>query len=95
MINARPTEIVALANQLYKSKRKIDNLTVELSRLRNRLHSEWPDEKGTEVGREIKKVEDLNALASDTLVTQFNALKSAYEALCAYMKEQTEGRKLS
>lgn len=95
MINARPTEIVALATQLYKGKRKLDDLTGELSTLISRLHSEWPDAKGDEVCKEVKKVVELNSVAAKALVTQFTALRESYEALCAYMKEQTEGRKLS
>ena len=95
MINAKPTEIVALATELQRCKKKLADLTGDLASLRQQLAREWPDEKGEQVRTEVKKVEDLNAKADEALATQFNALYTSYLELKSYMDNQVGGGSVS
>ena len=86
MLQVKPDEIMALAEALGAAYLKLGDLNADLSSLKRKLESIWPDAKGDEVRTEIQKIEDLNDVAGEAIRDQFNHLLQMCEGFAALSK---------
>lgn len=88
-------QVAQVVLELAKSKKKLEALTLELKREKDRSQSYWRDRKGDEFRAKVQEIIALNTKVGEVMLGQVRALRDYYaEAEAQEKKAHFDGGKL-